>query len=74
MTKRLLSPGEIRFYRYGTHNRIKVGDASLVAIQDGKQVAEPLSNVKAYISNVTFNKGELIGELRRQVQKSLEQE
>lgn len=56
-TRRLLSQGETRVYRYGTQHILKIGDAAAIRVQEGAQYREVLSETKIYLPRVEFGPG-----------------
>lgn len=59
LTRRLLLPGELRYYRVGRTNQLKIGDGSLVGLYEGGAVRQPVSSQPLYISKLEFQGGEL---------------
>ncbi len=58
-TRRMLLAGELRVYKYGQSNRVKLGDISHFRFQDGVEFLGQVSSRKAYVGFVNFQPGTL---------------
>jgi cytoskeletal protein RodZ len=73
LTRRLLQAGELRYYRAGRSNQVKIGDGSLVGLYERGMVREPLTLSPLFISKLEFPAGELLKKLDQYVASAKEE-
>ncbi|MCB1042136.1 MAG: DUF4115 domain-containing protein [Acidobacteria bacterium] len=59
VTKRILRAGELRVYRYGNHQTLRLGNVALVALQDQTEFVGQVAPGHHFLSLVEFRPGEL---------------
>lgn len=69
LTKRLLSTGQVRCYRYGSNNTVIIGDASRVAVQDGTAFKKVASAIQWTLAVRDFGPGDFFEVLDRKIRE-----
>ena len=67
VTQRNLRKGMVRVYKYGNTNTLIVGDAGLLAVQDGSRFRERVGQSKSVVTVRNIGRGEILNSIEKKV-------